>query len=217
MKLRQTIFALMVVSFCSMTFAAIKETAVTGITTYKPEHTLTMWYNLPATARSCSNPWMEYALPIGTGELGAMIMGGIMEDVLQFNEKTFWAGSPTVRGAYQDFGRLTLTEMDSLRYASGKVTDYLLSLDLETAAATASWTSPDSIVYKKEYLASYPAKCIAIHLTASKPNAINLKIALEGSHGETTICHDNEAMISTMLETIHSCAIARVVNVGGVF
>jgi len=46
-----------------------------------------LWYLQPATI------WTE-ALPIGNGNLGAMIYGGVGEDHLQLNESTFWTGRP---------------------------------------------------------------------------------------------------------------------------
>jgi alpha-L-fucosidase 2 len=48
---------------------------------------LTLWYTKPAEI------WTE-ALPLGNGNLGAMIYGGVGEDHLQLNESTFWTGRP---------------------------------------------------------------------------------------------------------------------------
>ncbi|MDD2436456.1 MAG: glycoside hydrolase family 95 protein [Massilibacteroides sp.] len=48
---------------------------------------LKLWYASPATE------WVE-ALPIGNSRLGAMVYGNPAEEKLQFNEETFWAGSP---------------------------------------------------------------------------------------------------------------------------
>ena len=47
---------------------------------------LRLWYKQPATI------WMQQALPIGNGKIGAMIFGGVAEDRIQFNEKTVWSG-----------------------------------------------------------------------------------------------------------------------------
>lgn len=47
----------------------------------------TLWYASPA-----SN-WNE-ALPIGNGRLGAMIFGGITDELIQLNEATLWTGGP---------------------------------------------------------------------------------------------------------------------------
>src|SRR5687768_11098052 len=47
---------------------------------------LRLWYKQPATT------WMQQALPIGNGKLGAMVFGGVAEERIQFNEKSVWSG-----------------------------------------------------------------------------------------------------------------------------
>ena len=52
----------------------------------RPERdALRLWYRAPAAT------WND-ALPIGNGRLGAMVFGGIVEERLQLNEDTVWAG-----------------------------------------------------------------------------------------------------------------------------
>lgn len=46
-----------------------------------------LWYDKPA------RNWNE-ALPLGNGRIGAMVYGGPYEECVQFNEATFWSGSP---------------------------------------------------------------------------------------------------------------------------
>lgn len=46
-----------------------------------------LWYNKP------SEKWVE-ALPVGNGKIGAMIFGGVEEELLQLNESTLWSGGP---------------------------------------------------------------------------------------------------------------------------
>ena len=48
---------------------------------------LKLWYKQPAAA------WTE-ALPIGNGRLGAMVFGGVQEDLIQLNESSLWSGGP---------------------------------------------------------------------------------------------------------------------------
>jgi alpha-L-fucosidase 2 len=48
---------------------------------------LIMWYDKPATI------WVE-ALPVGNGRLGATVFGDPVNDVIQLNENTVWAGQP---------------------------------------------------------------------------------------------------------------------------
>lgn len=52
----------------------------------KPDNDLKVWFVQPA---------MEWnvALPVGNGDLGAMVFGGIDDERIQLNEKTLWAGS----------------------------------------------------------------------------------------------------------------------------
>jgi alpha-L-fucosidase 2 len=48
---------------------------------------LKLWYNQPA------KQWVE-ALPVGNGRLGAMIFGDPVNEDIQLNENTVWAGQP---------------------------------------------------------------------------------------------------------------------------
>ena len=47
---------------------------------------LELWYRSPA------KDWMTESLPIGNGQLGAMIFGGVDRERIQFNEESLWAG-----------------------------------------------------------------------------------------------------------------------------
>lgn len=51
-------------------------------------------YNFPAT------DWEEEALPLGNGYMGAMVFGGVFNEVVQTNEKTLWSGGPGEDAAY---------------------------------------------------------------------------------------------------------------------
>ena len=58
---------------------------------------LKIWYDQPA------GRWEE-AVPVGNGRLGAMVFGGINEELIQLNEESIWAGPPFPQappGAYQ--------------------------------------------------------------------------------------------------------------------
>ncbi|KGL62306.1 glycosyl hydrolase family 95 catalytic domain-containing protein [Polaribacter sp. Hel1_85] len=48
---------------------------------------LKLWYDAPAT------DWNE-ALPLGNGRLGAMVFGNPLQENIQLNENTLWAGGP---------------------------------------------------------------------------------------------------------------------------
>src|SRR5690606_38254641 len=49
---------------------------------------LTIGFDQPAS------DWEREGLPIGNGAMGAVVQGGVQQDVLQFNEKTLWTGGP---------------------------------------------------------------------------------------------------------------------------
>ena len=48
---------------------------------------LKLWYKQPAAT------WTE-ALPVGNGRLGAMVFGGVQEELIQLNESSLWSGGP---------------------------------------------------------------------------------------------------------------------------
>ena len=55
--------------------------------TAAPGEPFSLWYLTPARV------WTE-AVPIGNGRLGAMVFGGVIQERLQLNEDTLWAGGP---------------------------------------------------------------------------------------------------------------------------
>ena len=52
-----------------------------------PGKPLCLWYDRPA------EKWTE-ALPVGNGQMGAMVFGGVFDERIQFNEDTLWKGHP---------------------------------------------------------------------------------------------------------------------------
>src|SRR6476661_4684942 len=63
---------------------AVGARSTTVVQTTAPSRNV-LWYGAPAAS------WNE-ALPIGNGRLGAMVFGGIVDERLQLNEETVWAG-----------------------------------------------------------------------------------------------------------------------------
>src|ERR1700733_6323649 len=70
-----------------------------------PDGAMTLWYRQPASDHPYAPPvggrggaagtaeWVK-ALPVGNGRLGAMVFGGVVNERLQLNEDTLWAGGP---------------------------------------------------------------------------------------------------------------------------
>ncbi len=199
----------------------LSEWAVAANSSFRPDNLLTLWYTVPVTKVGGNDPWMEQALPIGNGQLGAMIYGGIRQDIVQFNEKTLWTGSSTVYnrdGGYQNFGELYITDTsDRFSTSSAKgVKDYVRTLDLSTATATAEWKSTDkSITFRREYIASYPDQVIAVHLTASEPGQLSHHFRLWNAHNLRANTVGTESSFAGKLQVVSYNARMKVIASGG--
>jgi hypothetical protein len=66
-----------------------------------------LWYDKPASI------WMTEALPIGNGELGAMVFGMTDIERIQFNEKSLW-----YRGTDKNGAKIRLILSSTMVYAS---------------------------------------------------------------------------------------------------
>ena len=64
-----------------------------------PESKYKLWYDEPA------EDWMTEALPIGNGDLGAMIFGSASQDRIQITEKSLWSGGPGSHPEYSGGNR----------------------------------------------------------------------------------------------------------------
>jgi alpha-L-fucosidase 2 len=52
-----------------------------------------LWENYKLIYDQPASNWLE-ALPIGNGRLGAMVYGGVVDETIQLNDDTLWAGPP---------------------------------------------------------------------------------------------------------------------------
>jgi alpha-L-fucosidase 2 len=106
---------------------------------YTPVNANTLWYTTSSKTAGASNPWQEYALPLGNGELGCMVFGEVQKEEIQFNEKTLWSGEANKIGAgggdrtFVNFGSIFIINNDDAIYDG--VTDYVRYLDLEEGVA----------------------------------------------------------------------------------
>jgi alpha-L-fucosidase 2 len=80
---------------------------------YSQNNSLKLWYNKPASK------WTE-ALPVGNGRIGAMIFGGVEEELLQLNESTLWSGGPVKKNVNPD----AIKYLPQIREALLKDRDY---------------------------------------------------------------------------------------------
>ena len=68
--------------------------------------TQTLWYD------SAAKNWLE-AMPLGNGTIGAMVFGGVQNELIQFNESSLVSGSPTLMGSYQPFGTIKISQKET--------------------------------------------------------------------------------------------------------
>lgn len=190
--------SLVLISALSLTGSTLKATT--------PQRGMSLYYGRPAAV------WMTEALPIGNGELGAMFMGGVLRERIQFNEKTLWTGSPEIRGAYQSFGDLMIYMHHGEDYVN-----YERDLSIDNALGRVQYETSDGTRYTREYLSSHPDGVIAVRISAKRqgvPHKVNLALALYDSRPQVAERKRNldksTLSFSGKLETLHYQAKARV-------
>lgn len=149
--------------------------------------------------------WEKNGLPIGNGQMGAMLLGGPDEARLQFNEESLWLGDEEDTGKYQNFGELAFRFVPDATASNATATnaavpvppasDYQRSLDLAHAFHRASWTR-DGAHFTQEAFASFPAKVIVVRWTADKPGALSGMLRLADAHGAKTVAEGDTMTIA---------------------
>ena len=160
---------------------------ITGVDTYEPKNPNTLWYKTSAEAAGVSYPWMEYALPLGNGELGCMVFGGVAHEELQFNEKTLWSGEANVVGAgggnrtFMNFGSLIIANKDASIWEG--VTDYVRYLDIEEGVAGVEFKNANGTKQTRKYFSSAPDQVIAGQYKSEGDDKMDLVFSLEPGSG----------------------------------
>jgi len=149
-------------------------------------HDLSLWYDIPATATGVSDTWMEYALPMGNGQIGATIRGGVLEDNIQFNEKTLWSGYATNgsgvgQGYFQNFGSILVKDKSgtfSAAASDGKpIENYSRFLDIIDGVAGVNFQSPDhQTTFQRRYFTSATDKVFVAHYEANGTERMSLNV-----------------------------------------
>ncbi len=164
-------------SFPDVPPSAVSEVSVRPSTNWRPANKHTLWYATPGTT------WMSQSLPIGNGQFGATILGGVHRDEVQFNDKTLWRGhvgsvvDNGSYGSYLDFGHLYITTTDA-----SAATNYRRYLDIDEARAGVAFTMA-GVDYEREYVASHPDDVVAIRYSASEAGKLNTQLLLYNPNG----------------------------------
>ena len=160
---------------------------ITGVSAFSPKNPNTLWYKTSAVATGVSYPWMEYALPLGNGELGCMVFGGVHNEEIQFNEKTLWSGVANQVGAgggqrtFMNFGSVFVENKDNA--ITDGVTDYVRYLDIEEGIAGVEFKNGNGSKFTRKYLSSAPDQVIAAQYKAEGEDKMNLNFTLEPGDG----------------------------------
>ena len=190
---------------------------ITGVSSFTPKNPNTLWYKTSAVATGVSYPWMEYALPLGNGELGCMIFGGVHNEEIQFNEKTLWSGAANTVGAasgqrtFMDFGSIYVENLD--KAITDGVTDYVRYLDIEEGIAGVEFKNGNGSKFSRKYLSSAPAQVIAAKYVAEGEDKMNLRFTLEPGDGigADAVTYENGMAVFTGKMTVKYAARLHVV------
>lgn len=190
---------------------------IEGVSQFTPKNPNTLWYKTSAVATGSSYPWMEYALPLGNGELGCMVFGGVHNEELQFNEKTLWSGPADVVGAasgnrtFMDFGSLLVENLDNA--ITDGVTDYVRYLDIEEGIAGVEFTNGNGSHFTRKYLSSAPDQVIAAQYKAEGDDKMSLNFTLTPGDGinASAVTYENGMAYFTGAMTVKYAARLHVV------
>ena len=196
-------------------------TDIEGNSSFSPENPNTLWYKTSAEAAGASNPWQEYALPLGNGELGCMVFGGVRTEELQFNEKTLWSGPANTIGAagghrtFVNFGSLFIINNDNAIYDG--VTEYVRYLDLEEGIAGVEFKNGNGKKQTRRYFSSAPDQVIAGQYKCEEGETLNLTFKLEACEdigADNVVYSDGTASFTGAMEVAKYAARVHVVSDG---
>lgn len=185
-------------------YSVNKGTRPTDVSTY------TLWYDTPATKSGVSDIWMEYALPIGNGQIGATIVGGLQTEDIQFNEKTLWEGNSTNsgnQGYFQNFGSIVVRDLSdtfSKKDDSHPVNNYVRYLDIMNGIAGVRYESADT-KFERQYFTSLADNVLVAHFTAEGKEQLYLNFAYQADgqiNASKPIYRDNYGLFSGSLTKI---------------
>ena len=202
-----------------------EEYAISGVTSFTKPNKHTLWYTQPS-GNSYAN-WQEYSLPIGNGELGGSVFGGVKMDKITLNEKSLWDGASVTRGngphgEYLKFGSVWVKNL-STAFDENGVSNYVRYLDIDDAVAGVEYTDNDGTEYTRTFISSQPDGVMAVKYTASGANKLHLNFTLEPGGqmvGRSTVdpvvdYTNGKATFNGKLELLSYAAQVRVVPTGG--
>jgi alpha-L-fucosidase 2 len=154
---------------------------------------LTLWYRQPA-----KNPMAE-ALPIGNGQLGALVFGAPEKERLILDEDSLWTGGDNPSGNYDTMGAYQfLGDVFVELPGHHDAVNYRRDLDLSDAVSHVAYQA-NGVKYEREFYCSQPANVLVARFTADKPESYSGAIELDDSHGVRTIVSGNRMSVAGQL------------------
>jgi len=146
---------------------------------------LTLRYDSPAPEfnefAECalgSNSWERYSLPLGNGYFGANVFGRCGIERIQISEaslsNTYYVPKTVKRRAQAAVGVNSFAEI-LIDLGHEDYTDYERTLSLDDATAGTKYRF-GGVEYTRTVFTSYPARTMAIRLTASKTGALSFTL-----------------------------------------
>jgi alpha-L-fucosidase 2 len=186
---------------------------------------LELWYEQPA------GQWME-ALPIGNGSFGAMVFGGVNEEIIRLNHDEFWSGAPkdytnpealqyrdevarlVAERKYTEANRVIRNMQGPFTQSYQPLADLRLTMDhrgeateyrryLDISNALAGVSFwVDGTLYTRELLASYPDGIIAIRMTAEGEEELDFSLGMT-SKCMNMLKTDGRDLVFTVKAPVH--------------
>ena len=113
-------------------------------------------------------------------ELRRLLWAGKQKEAEALAMKEFMS-DPLRQMAYQPCGDLWIDQP-----AAKDVTNYRRWLDLDGAVAVTEFTA-GGVAYRREVIASYPDRAVAVRLSADKPASIHVRVRLSSPHKEAVL------------------------------
>ena len=156
---------------------------------------LALWYQQPIQ----SGHFMDEALPLGNGRIGALISGGVGRESIVLNEDSLWSGDANTSGNYDTMGTYQMLGNLIINLAGqDKYSTYRRDLDIGDALAHVNYEA-NGIKFKREYFASHADGVLVIHLTADNPGSFSGSIELNDSRDTITLAQDNRLRLAGVL------------------
>ncbi len=159
---------------------------------------LVLWYQRPADISSPER-LIDEALPIGNGQMGALIVGAPGREGLVLNEDSLWTGDENLSGNYDTMGAYQMFASLFVNLPSHRIAvNYQRDLNLDDATAHVSYES-GKINFRREFFCSKPDGVLVARFTANRPSGYSGSIELADSHGAKTAGSNNILTIAGAL------------------